>query len=100
MSGWTAPGYTESRELGSGASGRVVLGFHDATSTPVAIKYLSDELRADPEFLEEFRAEAVLLGRLETPHVVSLYEYLEASHGAAIVMELVDGIALRALLRQ
>ncbi|MEU4097023.1 serine/threonine-protein kinase [Streptomyces sp. NPDC026673] len=100
MSGWRAPGYTESKELGSGGSGRVVLAFHDATSTPVAIKYLSDELRADQEFLQEFRAEAQLLGGLDTPYVVSLYEYVEGPGGAAIVMELVDGIALRALLRQ
>ncbi|WP_431964486.1 serine/threonine-protein kinase [Actinacidiphila sp. bgisy160] len=100
MSGWRAPGYTEARELGSGGGGRVVLASHDATSTPVAIKYLSDELRADPEFVQEFRAEAQLLGGLETPYVVSLYEYVESPQGAAIVMELVDGIALRALLRQ
>ncbi|MFJ4990319.1 protein kinase [Streptomyces sp. NPDC088732] len=100
MSGWSAPGYTESAELGSGGSGRVVLARHDATSTPVAIKYLSDELRTDAGFLREFRAEAQLLGGLDTPYVVSLYEYVEGPHGAAIVMELVDGIALRALLRQ
>jgi serine/threonine-protein kinase len=100
MSGWRAPGYTESRELGSGGGGRVVLAFHDATSTPVAIKYLSDELRADPEFLQEFRGEAQLLGGLDTPYVVSLYEYVEGPDGAAIVMELVDGTALRVLLRQ
>ncbi|MFJ5214185.1 protein kinase [Streptomyces sp. NPDC088354] len=100
MSGWHAPGYTESAELGSGGSGRVVLARHDATSTPVAIKYLSDELRVDAGFLREFRAEAQLLGGLDTPYVVRLYEYVEGPRGAAIVMELVDGIALRALLRQ
>ncbi|MFE0628459.1 serine/threonine-protein kinase [Streptomyces sp. NPDC058864] len=100
MSGWRAPGYTEAGELGSGGGGRVVLASHDATSTPVAIKYLGDELRTDPEFLQEFRAEAQLLGGLETPYVVSLYEYVEGPDGAAIVMELVDGVALRALLRQ
>ncbi|MFD8075620.1 serine/threonine-protein kinase [Streptomyces sp. NPDC059718] len=100
MSGWRAPGYTEARELGSGGSGRVVLASHDATSTPVAIKYLSEELRGDPEFLQEFRAEAQLLGGLHTPYVASLYEYVEGPAGAAIVMELVDGLALRALLRQ
>ncbi|MFC5908922.1 serine/threonine-protein kinase, partial [Streptacidiphilus monticola] len=97
---WTVPGYTETRELGSGASGRVVLALHQATGTPVAIKYLSDELRSDPDFLQEFRAEARLLGDLESPYVVRMFEYVEGPAGAAIVMELVDGIALRALLRQ
>ncbi|MEV6399006.1 serine/threonine-protein kinase, partial [Streptomyces sp. NPDC051907] len=100
MSAWTVPGYTESRELGSGGCGRVVLAVHDATGVPVAVKYLSEKLRADADFVREFRAEARLLGDLDSRHVVDLYEYVEAPQGAAIVMELVDGVALRALLRQ
>lgn len=100
MKAWVVPGYTETRELGSGASGRVVLAVHDATGIPVAVKYLSDRLRRDPAFVGEFRAEARLLGALHSPYVVQLYEYVEAPDGAAIVMELVDGIALRAVLKQ
>ncbi|MFI1456859.1 serine/threonine-protein kinase [Streptomyces roseus] len=100
---WTVPGYAQVRELGSGGSGRVVLAVHEATGTPVAVKYLSDRLREDPAFVAEFRAEARLLGGLDTPYVVRLYEYVEHTAGpggAAIVMELVDGISLRALLKQ
>ncbi|MEU6297868.1 serine/threonine-protein kinase [Streptomyces erythrochromogenes] len=97
---WSVPGYTEVRELGSGGSGKVVLAVHDATGTAVAVKYLSDRLREDPAFVGEFRAEARLLGGLESPYVVRLYEYVEAPGGAAIVMELVDGISLRSLLKQ
>lgn len=100
MNAWSVPGYTESRELGSGGSGRVVLAVHDATGVPVAVKYLSRRLRTDSGFIQEFRAEARLLGGLDSPYVVGLYEYVEAPHGAAIVMELVDGIALRALLQR
>ncbi|MFF1556602.1 serine/threonine-protein kinase [Streptomyces sp. NPDC058279] len=100
---WTVPGYTPVRELGAGGSGRVVLCVHDATGTPVAVKYLGERLREDPAFVGEFRAEARLLGGLRSPHVVAFYEYCEyaeAPGGAAIVMELVDGISLRALLKQ
>ncbi|GGR65974.1 hypothetical protein GCM10010269_00670 [Streptomyces humidus] len=97
---WTVPGYTPSRELGSGASGRVMLARHDGTGSPVAIKYLSERLRGDSAFLAGFRAEARLLGALRSPHVVEFHEYVETSFGAAIVMELVDGVPLRALLRQ
>ncbi|MET7300171.1 serine/threonine-protein kinase [Embleya sp. NPDC005575] len=97
---WMIPGYTPSRELGSGASGRVMLARHDGTGSPVAIKFLSERLRGDSTFLAGFRAEAKLLGALRSPHVVEFYEYVETSFGAAIVMELVDGIPLRALLRQ
>lgn len=97
---WAVPGYTEVRDLGSGGSGRVVLAVHDGTGTAVAVKYLSDRLREDPAFVREFRAEARLLGGLRSPYVVGLYEYVESPSGAAIVMELVDGISLRALLKR
>ncbi|WP_406865039.1 serine/threonine-protein kinase [Streptomyces sp. HUAS MG47] len=100
MNGWTVPGYTEHRELGAGASGRVVLAVHDMTGVPVAVKYLSEELCADEAFVHGFRAEARLLGALHSPHVVGFFEYVEAPEGAAIVMELVDGVPLRALIAQ
>jgi serine/threonine-protein kinase len=97
---WAVPGYTPMWELGSGASGRVVLATHDGTGTQVAIKYLSERLRRDSTFCAGFRAEARLLGALRSPYVVELYEYVDDPRGAAIVMELVDGVPLRVLLRQ
>lgn len=97
---WSVPGYSEVRELGKGASGRVVLAVHEGTGTAVAVKYLSDRMLENPAFVREFRAEAQLLGDLRSPYVVGLYEYVEAPGGAAIVMELVDGIPLNALLKQ
>ncbi|MET9390524.1 serine/threonine-protein kinase [Streptomyces sp. NPDC006624] len=100
MNTWEVPGYTESLELGAGASGRVVLAVHEETGVPVAVKYLSESLRTRPGFVHDFRAEARLLGGLESPYVAGLYEYVESPDGAAIVMELVDGVCLRALLRR
>ncbi|MFM9737712.1 serine/threonine-protein kinase [Streptomyces brasiliscabiei] len=94
------PGYTESFVLGSGASGRVVLAVHEETGVPVAVKYLSESLCTRPGFVRDFRAEARLLGGLESPFVTELYEYVESPDGAAIVMELVDGVSLRAVLRR
>ncbi|MFF0753185.1 serine/threonine-protein kinase [Streptomyces sp. NPDC004267] len=98
--GWAVPGYAAVRTLGKGAGGRVVLARHEATGVPVAVKYLSERLHGDRDFLARFRAEARLLGELRHPSVVRLYEYVEARRGAAIVMEAVDGVTLRALLRE
>ncbi|WP_427918367.1 serine/threonine-protein kinase [Streptomyces sp. cg40] len=98
MSTWVVPGYTESLELGSGASGRVVLAVHADTGVRVAVKYLSESLRTRPGFVHDFRAEARLLGGLRSLYVTGLYEYVESPQGAAIVMELVDGVSLRTLL--
>jgi len=98
MAEWGVPGYTGLRVLGSGGFGEVVLARHDATGTPVAIKYLRAELLADPGFTEMFRAEAAMLASLADPNIVRLYEYVEAPSRAAIVMELVDGVSLREIL--
>ncbi|MFF3062610.1 protein kinase [Streptomyces sp. NPDC057909] len=91
---WELPGYTHGRELGVGAAGRVVLARHDATGALVAIKYLNGESAT----YEGLRAEAKLLEALDSPYVARLYEYVEGPRGAAIVMELVDGVSLRDLL--
>ena len=95
---WDVPGYTEVKALGSGGFGDVVLARHDASGTEVAIKYLHRQLLSDPEFAELFRAEAAVLASLDDPNVVRLYEYMESPSGAAIVMELVEGVSLREIL--
>ena len=97
--GWTVPGYVEERLVGSGASGRVVAAVSDATGQRVAIKYLSTSLVRDPAFMWGFRSEAQTLRSLDVPQVVQLYDYVEApGQGAAIVMELVDGVSLHEMI--
>ena len=98
MAGWDVPGYAELRTLGSGGFGDVVLARHDASGTLVAIKYLRQNLLSDAEFTGLFRREAAVLATVDDPHVVRLYEYVESPSGAAIVMELVDGVSLREIL--
>jgi len=98
MSDWTVPGYTQLKELGSGGFGRVILARHHASGVLVAIKYLRAELLDDPMFAEMFRGEATALASIEDPNVVRLYEYVESPDGAAIVMELVEGVSLAEIL--
>ena len=99
MGEWAVPGYTELKSLGSGGFGTVKLARHDATGTAVAIKYLRPDALSDPEFASMFRSEAVTLGSLDDANVVRLYEYVESPAGAAIVMELVDGVTVREILK-
>ncbi|MFF4240518.1 serine/threonine-protein kinase [Actinomadura geliboluensis] len=93
---WRVGGYTEVRELGAGAQGRVVLARHDASGTPVAIKYLA--ARADEADRERLRHEALMLGRANSPHVARLFRLVEGPDTAAIVMEAVDGVSLKEVL--
>ncbi|GLW64380.1 hypothetical protein Arub01_26240 [Actinomadura rubrobrunea] len=95
MSGaWRIAGFEELRELGAGAQGRVVLARHQESGTPVAIKYV----RADAEQKKLLRREAVLLGRVDDPHVARLYRLVESEYGAALVMEAIDGVSLKQVL--
>ena len=99
MSAWAVPGYTEERELGHGASARVVAATRDDTGQLVAIKYLAPRLARDPGFLARFREEVELLASIDVPHVVRLFDYVEEpGAGAAIVMELVDGVSLHEMI--
>jgi len=99
MPEWSVPGYTELKALGSGGFGSVMLARHDASGVLVAIKYLRHDLLADPEFAEMFRGEASVLGSLDDLNIVRLYEYVASPSGAAIVMELVEGVTLREILK-
>jgi serine/threonine-protein kinase len=98
VTSWQLAGFTEERELGSGGSGRVVLARHEVTGNEVAIKYLAEWLSSDAAHLASFRTEAQLMAGLTDPHLVALYEYVETTAGAAIVMDLLNGVALRKML--
>lgn len=99
MSPWGVAGYAEERQLGRGASGQVVAAVHEASGQRVAIKYLAPKLFRNPDFLAGFRAEADLLRSLDIPQVVRLFDYVEEpGQGAAIVMELVDGVSLHEMI--
>ncbi|MCW2942755.1 MAG: hypothetical protein JWN00_5740 [Actinomycetia bacterium] len=91
MSGmWQIGGFSELRELGSGAQGRVVLARHDESGRLVAIKYVFNADALD---------EARLLRAVDDPHVARLYDYVEQpGEGAALLMEAVDGVSLRVVL--
>lgn len=98
---WTVPGYTEERELGHGASGKVVRAVNDESGNRVAIKYLKPILLRDPAFMWGFRAEAQMLRELGVPQVVQVYDYVEQpGQGAAIVMELIEGASLHEMIER
>ncbi|MFD0905949.1 serine/threonine-protein kinase, partial [Actinomadura sediminis] len=97
MGGWRITEFDEVAELGRGAQGRVVLARHSASGFPVAIKYVDAAAGADTARL---RHEAGLLGRVVDPHVARLYRLVESAHGAAIVMEAVDGVPLKRVLAE
>ncbi|OBJ70185.1 serine/threonine-protein kinase [Mycobacterium sp. 1274756.6] len=92
-------GYTIERVLGAGGMGTVYLARHPTLPRSVALKVLSAELSADPEFRSRFRREADLAASLDHPNVVRVYTRGEAEDGRLwIAMQFIDGTDAGALV--
>jgi serine/threonine protein kinase len=85
--------------LGEGGMGKVYLA-EDNLERMVAIKELLPELTRSGEFLDRFRQEAKIQARLNHPNIVSIYSFFEESRIYYIVMEYVEGMSLRDLIRK
>lgn len=66
--------FHEIRELGRGGMGLVVAAHDRGLMRDVALKVLQPELRERPEFVAALRREAQILGSLEHPSILPIYE--------------------------
>ena len=97
---WQVPGYVHEEDLGADTAGRVVRARHEADGTPVVITYLPPAPAENPAVRAAFRAEAEVLGAIDSPYVARLYGYVEDGPHAAVVREVVTGVGLESLLRE
>jgi eukaryotic-like serine/threonine-protein kinase len=98
LAGWTVPGYTEIRVLGTGEAGRIAEAVHDPTGERVVITYPSAKLCSNPAFRARFRSDAELLEGLDHTNVVQVREIVETVAEVALITEAVEGAALRRVL--
>ncbi len=61
----------------------------------VALKFLTEELAADPPARARFLREAQVAAALDNPHVCAVYEADESAGQAYIAMAFIDGASLR-----
>jgi eukaryotic-like serine/threonine-protein kinase len=89
--------------LGEGSTSEVFLGHDDFRDTDVAVKRLRAGLAPDSvegHFNEHFfAAEAALVGRLQHPNVVQLFDAVAEGPSPYLVMEYVPGVTLRRFCR-
>jgi formylglycine-generating enzyme required for sulfatase activity len=81
-------------EVGIGGMGRVFRGLDMMLSREVAIKVLRPELTRHPSLVERFRNEAVVLAKLNHPHIALLYNLIHQDNLLFMVMEFVRGETL------
>jgi eukaryotic-like serine/threonine-protein kinase len=85
-------------KLGEGAMGVVHRARDTALGRVVALKMLSADLGEDDEIVQRFRREAEAIGRLNHPHIVTVYDLGEFEGHAFMAMELLEGEDLRTLI--
>ena len=86
--------------LGRGGMGVVYKARQKSLNRLVAIKILAPGREHDARFAERFAREAELLAKLSHPHIVTIHDFGETGGLFYIVMEFVDGVNLRDLLRE
>jgi serine/threonine protein kinase len=83
--------YEIRKRLGEGGMGAVYLGFDPMIEREVALKVLTPEVANSPTALQRFLGEARAIGRLNHPHVVSIFEIDQWQGQYYLVMELLSG---------
>ncbi|MGC4115102.1 MAG: protein kinase [Myxococcales bacterium] len=86
--------------LASGGMGEVYVAAHVFMKRRVALKVISPSFAADPEMGARFQREAELVGRLESPYVVRVFDFGRCGASFYLAMELIDGVSLDVLLAE
>lgn len=79
-------GYEFKERLGSGGFGVVYRAYQPVIDRSVAVKVILPEYASQPDFLHRFEQEARLVGQLEHPHIVPLFDFWHDQERAYLVM--------------
>lgn len=94
--GTTVQHYRIGERLGAGGMGEVYRGEDVRLGRPVALKFLSPALKADPESRARLLNEARAASLLRSPNIAVTYDIGDYAGADFIVMEFVDGETLAA----
>ncbi len=86
--------------LGRGGMAEVFLAEDTRLSRRVAIKFLNNEFRKDPDRMRRFHQEARAASALNHPNILIIHDIGESDHGQFIVSEYVAGETLGTRIRR
>jgi serine/threonine protein kinase len=99
MIGKTIGTYKITGTIGSGGMGEVFVGEDLMLERQVAIKQLQPELASRPDVVQRFRAEAVILAKLQHTNIATVYAFIQEGANFFLVMEYVQGWTLQHVLQ-
>ena len=98
MIGTQIGNYRIIEKLGEGGMGEVYRAVDVMLERDVALKFLRPELAGQPDLVERFRSEAVVLARLHHPNIASIYGLYRDGEHFCMAMEFVRGETLEITL--
>lgn len=92
--------YRVERQLGVGGMGVVHLATDTRMQRSVALKVISGRLADDAAFRTRFHREAEILTRLDSPHIITIFDHGDVDGVPYLAMQYVAGGDLGSLLRR
>ena len=88
------------RSIGEGGMANVYLALDTILDRKVAVKILRGDLAEDEKFVRRFQREAISASSLNDPNIVEVYDVGEDNGKYFIVMEYVQGLTLKQLIKK
>ena len=88
------------RSIGEGGMANVYLAQDTILDRKVAVKILRGDLAEDEKFVRRFQREAISASSLNDPNIVEVYDVGEDDGKYFIVMEYVQGLTLKQLIKK
>lgn len=86
--------------IGTGSGGDVYKVWDKMRSTHLALKLLKSEWYSNPQLFANFLEEAKSLSNLQHPNIVRFYELVDNNDSAFFLMDYVDGVTLRSVIKE
>lgn len=92
--------YTVQDKIGAGGMATVFRGLDNVLGRTVAIKTMLPQYASDPSFAARFKQEAQAAAALQSPYIVSVYDWGKDGETYYIVMEYLRGTDLKSGIRK